>query len=44
LTCHIPIRTQTLQLLDVKGAFDRVDKTHLLKRMMQVGIAGNIVR
>jgi hypothetical protein len=31
-------------LLDVKGAFDRVDTTHLLKRMIQVGIAGNIVR
>jgi hypothetical protein len=32
------------QLIDVKGAFDRVDKTQLLQRMMQVGIAGNIVR
>jgi retron-type reverse transcriptase len=28
----------------VKGAFDRVNKKHLLKRMVQVGIAGNIVR
>ncbi|KAI7704569.1 hypothetical protein KC353_g13409 [Hortaea werneckii] len=31
-------------LLDVKGAFDRVSKPQLLKRMVQVGIAGNIVR
>jgi retron-type reverse transcriptase len=31
-------------LLDVKGAFDRVDKQRLLRRMIQVGIAGNIVR
>jgi hypothetical protein len=31
-------------LLDVKGAFDRVDKQRLLRRMIQVGVAGNIVR
>jgi hypothetical protein len=31
-------------LLDVKGAFDRVNKQKLLWRMIQVGIAGNIVR
>jgi hypothetical protein len=31
-------------LLDVGGLFDRVDKTYLLKRMMQVSIANNIVR
>lgn len=31
-------------LLDVKGAFDRVNKKQLLKRMVQAGIAGNIVR
>jgi hypothetical protein len=31
-------------LLDVKGAFDRVNKKQLLNRMLQVGIAGNIVR
>lgn len=31
-------------LLDVKGAFDRVNKQKLLLRMVQVGIAGNIVR
>jgi hypothetical protein len=37
-------RTALALLLDVKGAFDRVDKTQLLKRMVQVGIAGNIVR
>jgi hypothetical protein len=37
-------RTALALLLDVKAAFDRVDKTHLLKRMTQVGIAGNIVR
>lgn len=37
-------RTALVLLLDVKGAFDRVDKTHLLKRMVQVGIAGDIVR
>jgi hypothetical protein len=37
-------RTVLALLLDVKGAFDRVHKTYLLKRMIQVGIAGNIVR
>ncbi|GAB7336743.1 hypothetical protein MBLNU13_g10839t1 [Cladosporium sp. NU13] len=37
-------RTALALLLDVKGAFDRVDRTHLLKRMVEVGIAGNIVR
>ena len=37
-------RTALALLLDVKGAFDRVDKTHLLKRMTQVGVASNIVR
>ena len=37
-------RTALALLLDVKGAFDRVDKTQLLRRMTQVGIAGNIVR
>jgi len=31
-------------LLDVKGAFDRVNKQRLLRRMIEVGIAGNIVR
>jgi hypothetical protein len=31
-------------LLDIKGAFDRVNKQRLLKRMIEVGIAGNIVR
>jgi hypothetical protein len=31
-------------LLDVKGAFDRVNKQKLIGRMIQVGIAGNIVR
>lgn len=31
-------------LLDVKGAFDRVNKQRLLHRMVEVGIAGNIVR
>ncbi|KAI7712086.1 hypothetical protein KC353_g8529 [Hortaea werneckii] len=31
-------------LLDVKGAFDRVNKQKLLLRMIQVGMAGNIVR
>lgn len=31
-------------LLNVKGAFDRVNKQRLLKRMIEVGIAGNIVR
>jgi len=30
--------------LDVKGAFHRVNKKQLLKRMVQAGIAGNIVR
>lgn len=31
-------------LLDVKGAFDRFNKQRLLLRMVEVGIAGNIVR
>lgn len=31
-------------LLDVRGAFDRVDEQQLLKRMIQVGMAGNIIR
>jgi hypothetical protein len=31
-------------LLDIKGAFDRVNKRQLLNRMIEVGIAGNIVR
>lgn len=31
-------------LLDIKGAFDRVNKQQLLKRMIEVGIAGNIIR
>lgn len=37
-------RTALALLLDVKGAFDRVNKSKLLKRMIEVGIAGNIVR
>lgn len=37
-------RTALALLLGVKGAFDRVDKTQLLRRMTHVGIAGNIVR
>lgn len=37
-------RTSLTLLLDVKGAFDRVNRKQLLKRMVQVGIAGNIVR
>jgi retron-type reverse transcriptase len=37
-------RTALALLLDVKGAFDRVNKKHLLNRMVQVGMAGNIVR
>lgn len=31
-------------LLDVKGAFDRVNKQKLVSRMIHVGIAGNVVR
>jgi retron-type reverse transcriptase len=31
-------------LLDVKDAFDRVDKKQLLRRIVQVGIASSIVR
>lgn len=31
-------------LLDIKGAFDRVNKQRLLKRLIEVGIAGSIVR
>lgn len=37
-------RTGLALLLDVKGAFDRVNKKQLLKRMVQAGLAGNIVR
>jgi hypothetical protein len=37
-------RTGLALLLDVKGAFDRVNKKQLLKRIVQAGIAGNIVR
>jgi len=37
-------RTALALLLDVKEAFDRVSKRQPLKRMIQVGIAGNIVR
>ena len=37
-------RTALALLLDVRGAFDRVDKGQLLKRMTQVGIAGNMIR
>jgi hypothetical protein len=31
-------------LFDIKGAFDRVNKRQLLKRMVRIGIAGDIVR
>jgi len=37
-------RTGLALLLDFKGAFDRVNKKQLLKRMVQAGIAGNTVR
>ena len=37
-------RTALALLLDVKGAFDRVNKKKLIWRMVEVGIAGNIVR
>jgi hypothetical protein len=37
-------RTALALLLDVKGAFDRVNKKQLLNRMVQVGMAGNVVR
>ena len=37
-------RTALALLLDVRGAFDRVDKRQLLKRMTQIGIAGNMIR
>lgn len=37
-------RIALASLLDVKGAFDRVNKRQLLKWMIGVGIAGNIVR
>jgi hypothetical protein len=36
--------TALVLLLDVNGAFDRVDKRQLLKRMTQVGMAGNMIR
>lgn len=36
-------RTALALILDVNGAFDRVNKKHLIKRMVQVDIAGNIV-
>lgn len=31
-------------LLDVKGAYDRVNKRQLLRRMVEIGIAGNLIR
>jgi hypothetical protein len=37
-------RTGLALLLDVKGAFDRVNKKQLLKRMVQAGSASNILR
>ena len=37
-------RTALALLLDVRGAFDRVDKRQLLKRMTQIGIEGNMIR
>jgi len=37
-------RTALALLLDVRGAFDRVDKRQLLKRMIQIGIEGNMIR
>jgi hypothetical protein len=43
-TLGLKIRTALALLLDVRGAFDRVDKRQLLKRMTQVGMAGNILR
>lgn len=38
------LRSALAPLLDVKGAFGRVNKTHLLRRILQVGIVGNTVR
>jgi len=37
-------QTVLRQLLDIKGAFDRVVKRQLLERMTEARIAGNIVR
>jgi hypothetical protein len=37
-------RTALTLLLDIKGAFDRVNKEKLLKQMVHVSIAGNIIR
>jgi sigma54-dependent transcription regulator len=37
-------RTTLALLLDVRGAFDRVDKRQLLKRIIQIGIEGNMIR
>jgi hypothetical protein len=39
------VRKQTALalLLDVKGAFDRVNKGQLLRQIVQVGIVGNII-
>lgn len=37
-------KTGLALLLDVKGAFDRVNKQRLLQRMVEVGIAGNVIR
>jgi len=37
-------RTALALLLDVKGAFDRVNTKQLLLRVIKVGIAGRIVR
>lgn len=37
-------RTALALLSNIKGAFDRVCQKQLLKRMIQVGVAGNIMR
>jgi hypothetical protein len=37
-------RTALALLLDVRSAFDRVNRKQLLKRMTQVGMSGNIIR
>lgn len=37
-------RTALALLLDIKGAFDRVWQKHLVKPMIHIGLAENIVR
>lgn len=37
-------RTTTAMMIDIKGAFDHVNKTILIRRMIQMGIPGAAIR